>query len=183
MTTRHSVGAGALLLVAFFATACFLPASDESNSGGGRSDSQIKDYQSWHLVNTEPVLMDLFVATLCVPTPPQYAPDNPHMPKYIKVYVNDIGTEAMLSAEPIVFPVGSVIVKEKLKKVDEKKPELLTIMIKRAVSTPPSVQDWEFITSTDQKHIAKGGDVSHCVSCHTGQQETDFVYKSYLNKK
>ena len=127
--------------------------------------------------------MEQYVNLLCRPQPKQWGPTNPHVRKYIKVYVNDIGKRAMLSEQPTVFPVGSIIVKEKFKKGDDNNPELLTIMIKRAVSTPPSMQDWEFSTSTDQKQVTKGGDVSHCVSCHTGQPKTDFVYKTYLDEK
>ena len=158
------------------------PAPQVSSHESAAKVSEIDGYRSWHLVNKEPVLIEPALSFLCAQIITK-EPPNPHSRKYIKVYVNDIGKKAMLSEKPIVFPVGSIIVKEKFEKGADKKPELLTIMIKRAISAPPSVQDWEFLTSTDQKHITKGGDVSHCVSCHTEQPKTDFVYKSYLDKK
>lgn len=147
-----------------------------------QDDSPIEGYRNWHLVNKEPVLMETLVSTLCIQLP-KWGPTNPHVPKYIKVYVNDMGREAMLSSRPVVFPVGSIIVKEKFKRGDDKNAELLTIMIKRAKSAEPSVSDWEFLTAPNEDRVLQNGDVSHCISCHAEEPKSDFTFKTYMQHK
>ena len=184
MAARQLLIGGVCLatLAVVYAMTSQKPPPQASSQESAPKVSEIDGYRSWHLVNKEPVLIEPALSFLCAQIITK-EPPSPHAMKYIRVYVNDIGKEAMLSEQPMVFPVGSIIIKEKFTKGADKKPELLTIMIKRAISTPASVQDWEFLTSTDQKQVAKGGDVSHCVSCHTGQPKTDFVYKTYVDEK
>ena len=85
----------------------------------GRVDDQVKEiagYRSWSKVNNEPQVMPRITATLCAPVSDTRAddPNNPHRNKFVTVYVNDIGRQAMLEQVKPRFPIGSVIVKEKL---------------------------------------------------------------------
>src|SRR6476659_183342 len=96
-------------------------------------DSDIKDqlasYVHWAKVNERLAPMDPAVAILCSAPPPR-APNDPHAKYYVSVFVNETGLKAMKSDIPGPFPVGSMIVKQKLR--DKKSPpELLTMMIKR----------------------------------------------------
>jgi hypothetical protein len=75
------------------------------------------------------------------------------------------------------FPIGSIIVREKLVKVDDEKPELLTAMIKRARGFNPKANDWEFLvidgTMTEIIERQKQGS---CLNCHASQKKRDFVF-------
>src|SRR4051812_7147649 len=62
----------------------------------GNFDPQLAkfiDYKKWTLVNPVPALMDPASAALCAAIRPR---NSPHANKYISVYVNDIGREAMM---------------------------------------------------------------------------------------
>ena len=63
--------------------------------------------------------------------------ENPHADKFITVYVNDLGKQAMMEMRNPDFPKGSVIVKEKLTNQSSAGPELLTVMIKRETGFNP----------------------------------------------
>lgn len=93
------------------------------------------------------------------------------------VYVNDLARAAMSAGPPSKFPAGSIIVREKLSKPDDARPELLAVMVKRAPGFNPKANDWEFLTVdgalTKVRQRQKNGS---CVACHTSQRENDFVF-------
>ena len=93
------------------------------------------------------------------------------------VYVNDLAREAMTSDRPAKFPIGSIIVREKFGILDEARPELLAVMVKRASGFNPKAGDWEFLTvdgalTKIQERQKKGS----CLQCHASQSERDFVF-------
>jgi hypothetical protein len=61
------------------------------------------------------------------------------------VYANSLAREALTASPAIPFPRGSIIVREKLLQADDKKPELLSVMVKRAKGFNPNANDWEFL--------------------------------------
>lgn len=155
-----------------------------------RRQESIKGYKDWFLVTEDLVYMEPQVAVLCRPASEQRSP-NPHVPTYFRVFVNSAGKKAMTSREPVVFPVGTVIVKEKFKATSPKmrqkpklepgaKAELLTVMVKRGKGFDASNGDWEYFTCNGSG-IPHGQDLSvkHCQSCHQSRKDQDFVYKSY----
>lgn len=160
-------------------------------------DDAISSYRTWTKVNDSPIYLEPYISMLCVPTPPKWSAKNPHVPKYFTVYVNDIGKEAMLSKENLKFPVGSIIVKEKVAPTmslkdannDTKettpasfdKPELLTVMIKRDKGFNPECGDWEFRTANADGTYHVGKKVDHCISCHVSKPDNDFTFRSYLD--
>jgi len=81
----------------------------------------------------------------------------------------------MLSARRPKFPAGSIIVREKLKSPGDARPELLTVMIKRARGFNPQAGDWEFLTvdggATKIQGRQKKGS---CLDCH--QTQWDYVF-------
>ena len=93
------------------------------------------------------------------------------------VYFNDLAREA-LNAEPAIqFPRGSIIVREKLAKADDAKPQLLTVMIKRARGFNPKANDWEFLAIDGAiKKILERQKKGSCLDCHSSQEHRDFVY-------
>jgi hypothetical protein len=98
------------------------------------------------------------------------------------VYVNNLAREA-LNAEPtILFPRGSVIVREKLTKVDDTQPQLLTVMIKRARGFNPKANDWEFLmVDGAMTKILERQKKGSCLDCHASQMQRDFVYTVVMN--
>ena len=139
-------------------------------------------YKGWTRVNPEPELLHAPSAALCAVA--NFQPPNPHQDKFITVYVNDIGKNAMMKEKHPRFPLGSVIVKEKLPYKESKSPELLTLMIKREAGYNPENGDWEFMaTDGTGKEIHERGRLEKCQSCHVMEKDTDYVARTYLPKE
>ena len=99
------------------------------------------------------------------------------------VWVNDIGRPAMASEQATRFPVGSIIVREKLAQQDDVKPEVLAVMIKRPDGFSPSRGNWEYLVidgaMTKVRERQKTGS---CHDCHSQQKDRDFVFPIALPK-
>ncbi|HJU55100.1 MAG TPA: cytochrome P460 family protein, partial [Pyrinomonadaceae bacterium] len=151
--------------------------------------SEIEGYRNWTKANSEPVQMAPVVAKLCfIQKAPSgveiYGDSNPHQEKFITVYVNDAGRRAMLSQKRPKFPVGSVIVKEKLPAIDSQSPELLTVMIKQRKGFNPAGGDWEYMVLDGTGTKIEGrGRLENCQACHLANQKTDYVFRSYLDRE
>lgn len=136
-------------------------------------------YKSWHLVNPEPVKMDAQVAIMCAPLFPRRT-ENPHAKKFISVYVNDAGRDAMFTERSPKFPRGSMIVKEKLGSKDSKSPELLTAMLKRESGYDEKNGDWEYLVLDGAAtRILEQGKLESCQKCHTWRRDTDYIFRIY----
>ena len=140
----------------------------------------IAGYRKWTRVNPEPVTMAPQSAQACAILTPA-DPNNPHTNKFITVYVNEIGRHAMMEEEKPHFPQGSIIVKEKLTSPTSTRPELLTVMIKRASGYNPESGDWEYlVTDGTGKTILQRGRLENCQACHLRDKSTDYIARSYL---
>ncbi len=142
---------------------------------------RLREYKAWTIVNPEPVLMDQQTAALCAAvTVTQFQP-SPHSHKYISVFVNSVGRESMLTKREPVFPVGSMILKEKLSSKDSKSPELLTAMIKHEKGYYPEGGDWEYLLLDGAAtKIVERGKLQQCNACHQLYKGRDFVTRTYL---
>lgn len=102
---------------------------------------------------------------------------------FATVYANEIAHSAMLTEGTPLFPVGSIIVREKLLSRESTEPELLTVMVKRAKGFNPDAGDWEFAVvdgaAVQTRFRQKVGD---CQACHVSQKEDDYVFRTYLRK-
>ena len=140
---------------------------------------EIAGFRNWTKINKEPHLVVSKLAILCArPTQAQMDEDakNPHKDKFINVYVNDIGKDEMMTKKSPDFPVGTVIVKEKLPTAESKDAELLTVMIKREKDYNPKVGDWEFLTFNGAgTETTARGKLSNCQTCHLVEKSTDYV--------
>jgi len=144
----------------------------------------ISNYKHWARVNDESFIIDSVLAIQCsLPTAEQMKKidDSPHGHKFVIVYVNDIGSNAMLKEKTPHFPQGSIIVKEKLEKEDSAAPELLTVMVKREAGFNPDNGDWEFMVFDGAgKKIQAQGRLENCQACHLSEKKTDYVSRRYL---
>jgi Cytochrome P460 len=98
---------------------------------------------------------------------------------YGVVYANKLASQAYTETKSQVFPVGSIIVREKLSRPDANQPDLLAVMIKREPGFNPAGGDWLFLTvdgaaSKVIKRMKKGA----CLECHRSARERDFVFQS-----
>src|SRR5215510_8248104 len=117
----------------------------QSSPSAEESDlASLAKYRQWTLVNPTPQLMEPLAAASCAMIPGRQEP-SPHLHKYISVFVNPVGREEMMTRQSPKFPVGSIIVKEKLGSPDSKLPEMLTAMIKREPGYNPEGGDWEYL--------------------------------------
>jgi hypothetical protein len=96
------------------------------------------------------------------------------------VYLNDVARAVLTQSEPLVYPEGAVIVREKLE-TEAGSPELLTAMIKRKKGFNPAANDWEFLViSGDATKIKRREKTGECQSCHQSASAKDFVFDNYL---
>ena len=144
--------------------------------------AEILKYKNWTVVNSEPVKLDPIMSVLCAAAV-KSSPDTPHRDKYIRVYVNDVGKDAMLKARNPKFPAGTIVIKEKLSEKQSQSPEFYTIMLKREAGYSPRGGDWQYLIMDSTKaRIENPANVESCQSCHAGWgAKSDFVSRAYLS--
>jgi hypothetical protein len=145
----------------------------------------VSDYKGWARVNREPSYFHMRNAADCAaPTGAaarMESEESPHIDKFVNVFVNDAGRHAMLENLHPRFPVGSLIVKEKLPSRDAKEPELLTAMYKREAGYDSEGGDWEYLVLDGRGQEVKArGKLESCRACHQETADTDFVLRNYL---
>ena len=90
-------------------------------------------------------------------------------------YVNEVGRSGF-QREPFRFPVGTVIVRERLWYASGN-PDRLVVMIKREKSFNRKANGWEFLTVTgDGTKILKREKDGKCLKCHASAARDDFVF-------
>jgi hypothetical protein len=153
-------------------------------SGQPSGNELIEGYKQWTRVNPVPAVFHSQIAIQCVaPTAKQtkMEEDNPHRDKFITVYVNEVGTHAMMQEKTPRFPQGAIIVKEKLPSKDSSSPELLTVMIKREAGYNPKNGDWEYMSLDGVgKEVQARGRLESCQACHMLVKDNDYVSRNYL---
>jgi hypothetical protein len=154
-------------------------------AGPGMKGSEVDGYKNWTKVNPTAQNMSLPVLMLCAGPRPQDAvyidPKSPHTNRFVTVYVNPVGRDAMMTAKNPRFPVGTVVVKEKLVEPTDATPELITVMIKRPAGYDPGHGNWEFqVYKGAGKELQEKGKLANCQSCHDGRKDDDYLFRSYL---
>ena len=142
---------------------------------------EITGYRSWRKATPVPALYDAQVAAMCAPSTQQPVARGPHTDKFILVYVNETGRQALLQQRTPDFPEGSIVVKEKLPDASGRSPELLTVMLKRGKGFNPASGDWEFaVLDGAANRVLEQGKLENCAACHNTKKEVGFVFRSYL---
>jgi hypothetical protein len=82
------------------------------------------------------------------------------------------------------FPVGAIIVREKLAAPDDVIPELIAVMIKHEKGYNPQGGDWEYLTykKSGNKEIVKNN-MMKCQKCHNVVAQSDFVFSTALGQQ
>jgi len=162
------------------------PPQPAVESGEAKRDplvAKFSDYRKWILVNPVPELMELAAAIDCVRIPGRDE-SSPHLNKYISVYVNETGRDAMMTQRTPRFPPGSLIVKEKLSSKTSTEPEILTAMVKHEQGYNPESGDWEYLVlNGNASAILEQGKLARCQSCHLAYRSSDFITRTYLPRE
>jgi len=162
-------GVGALALLVGFAR--------QTPSIQGRPDlPEIRGYKHWKQATSKRMPMEPLAAQLCRAAIPGEHRDSPKA--YFVVYVNRTGEAAMASKDR-VFPLGSVVIKEKFGEATGGSPEVKTVMVKRSYGFDNANGNWEYFTvSGDGKSVDAVQDGT-CQSCHRSVRSSDYIFKSY----
>ncbi len=188
-TVPVKLSAAALLLAA--CCACVTTAGSQKHAAEARAPKPlagaelVAGYKGWTRVNPQPSVFHLRDASDCAapvgPAARMSGDDNPHLQKFVNVFVNEAGRRAMLEELKPRFPAGTLVVKEKLATRDAAEPELLTAMYKRGAGFDPEGGDWEYLVLDGQgREVRARGKLESCRACHRAAADTDFVTRDYL---
>ncbi|MBZ0320769.1 MAG: cytochrome P460 family protein [Anaerolineae bacterium] len=160
--------------------ACSLPSmfqtDSELASSSSISDEEIQaivdDYRAWTRLNEEPFNVSAMLWALCrLPSAEEEAYlDSPHAEYYINVYVNEVGRDLITQEGPRTFPIGTVVVKEKLATLEGEVRNELGIMVKSDSSS------WQYLYWDDGTLYQAPDEIAHCVECHSAETEGDSVF-------
>jgi hypothetical protein len=142
------------------------------------SISEIRDYRKMSRVNEQPMDMVEQTKLMCAPSSLVYGP---HYNPGVIYYINDIAREGIITyRDKKLFPVGSIIVKEKQERRTEDSVQIITVMKK--IQSGNSEDSWEFKMYDTRKWAEV--DVSKqrttpvpktCLECHRRYKENDYV--------
>lgn len=147
------------------------PESVPSENSAADIQTAIADYESWPRLNEEPYNVAAGLWILCtLPSLEQEAYlASPHAEFYINVYVNELGLPLMENDTGRTFPVGTIIVKEKIATLEGDASNELGIMVKRETG-------WEYLYWDDGTLYQNPNDVAHCLECHSAEAGGDSVF-------
>lgn len=101
----------------------------------------------------------------------------PHGGAWAITISNPIAKAALSLPGKRVFPVGSVLIKEKFDRPTGGKPALFTGMVKRDRGFAPNVGDWEFfVVKLAKKRFVERGKMESCAGCHQMVANEGYVF-------
>jgi len=101
----------------------------------------------------------------------------PHGGAWVMTKSNPIAKAALSLPGKRVFPVGSVLIKEKFDRPTGGKPALFTGMVKREKGFAPNVGDWEFfVVNLAKKRFIERGKMESCIGCHQTVAKAGYVF-------
>lgn len=168
-------------IVAFLATVAIAQVQDDQQKetvANGISISEIRDYRKMFRANKEPADMVAETKAMCAPPSSVYGP---HYDPGVVYYINEIARQAITTySDKKMFPVGSIIVKEKQERRTEDSVQIITVM-KKVHSTRSEVS-WEY-KMYDAKKWAEIDFPKHttnplnrtCIECHRRYKDNDYV--------
>lgn len=136
-------------------------------------------YKSFPRLTREPRMVSRKLAMLCIAPPPEaYEKDReqygPHSMARVHVYANPPAAPEMTKTARR-FPVGAIIVKEKLAMTDNATVLGIGAMQKMPPGYDPAGGDWKYLYSERPGQLAEGR-LDNCRACHMRAQARDHVY-------
>ncbi len=142
-------------------------------------------YRSFERLTKVPRRVQPSVAEMCMTPSPEAiarvkAATGPHGEALVHFYANTEGA-ALRAKATDPFPVGAVIVKEKLD--TDGRAHAIGGMRKRPAGFDPANGDWEYFYATRSGSFTLGK-LANCAACHAQTKATDYVYSlSYRLQK
>jgi hypothetical protein len=122
-------------------------------------------------VNKDPVDMVESTKFMCAPPLSQFGP---HYDPGVVYYINDIARDGLRrNPVSIVFPVGSIIVKEKQERKTDDSVQIITVM--RKIRPESSEDSWEFKMYDAKKWAEIDSSTRSCIGCHRRYTNNDYV--------
>ena len=139
---------------------------------------QIKNYRNMFRVNKQPVDMVESTKFMCAPPLMIYGP---HYDPGVVYYINELARQGINTfSEKKLFPVGSIIVKEKQERKTEDSVQIITVM--RKVRPDHSEESWEYKMYDTKKWeeitFSQPGSSQPkitCIDCHRRYESNDYV--------
>jgi hypothetical protein len=143
--------------------------------------ADLAGYKQWRQLLKEPYAVPMELWMRCMaPTPADWEAARkkygPHTERFIRVYGNPTAVKAVSKAARPAFPVGSILVKEKLPTSPHASPDGLAFMVKRQVSESPDTAGWQFLYFPSWAGSQQIQQV--CGSCHKSAAN-DYVFGQY----
>ena len=147
-------------------------------AGNGIPIAEIRGYRRMFRANAEPVDMVEATKLMCAPPLSVYGP---HYDPGVVYYINEIARRGIKSfSDNKLFPVGSIIVKEKQERRTEDSVQIITVM--RKVRPGRSENSWEYKmydvkkwAEIDSSKQATGLLNKTCIDCHRRYENNDYV--------
>lgn len=144
----------------------------------GISTSEVRDYRKMFRVNDKPVDMVEETKLMCAPPSLVYGP---HYDPGVVYYINEIAKQGLKTYPDIrLFPVGSIIVKEKQERKTEDSVQIITVM--RKVLSGRGEDSWEYkmydtnkwaeidFSKRETNRLSRT-----CIECHRRYKDNDYV--------
>lgn len=152
-------------------------------------ESILKPYQPLLPITEKPVPIDPFLWSLCrALTPEEVAAarevqHGPHANNFGMFYMNNRAAK-VFREHASAYPVGSVIVKEKLELTygENQKTTGLAGMVKREAGYDPEHGNWEYFFVDDVTPMRHGA-IESCVTCHAKAASSDYVFGNWDKEK
>ena len=178
-TTFLSLACAALLMQPCLAAA---PSDTAAATPDGAAEEAsahelLNHYKAFPRLTREPRAVSRRLAQLCrVLWPEEIAQDReqygPHSLAWVHVYANEAAA-AELARSRRPFPVGAVIVKEKLG--EQQAVAGIGAMQKMPPGYDPEGGDWQYVYVDESGKLAQGR-LENCRTCHMRAKERDHVY-------
>ncbi|MEK6322876.1 MAG: cytochrome P460 family protein [Acidobacteriota bacterium] len=144
----------------------------------GISIGEIRDYRTMFRVNQKPI--DILEETKMMCAPPSLV-YGPHYDPGVVYYINEIARQGIRTyPDNKLFPLGSIIVKEKQERKTEDSVQIITVMKK--VRSGRSENSWEYKMYDTKKweeidFSKQRANRSNrtCIECHRPYKDNDYV--------
>jgi hypothetical protein len=169
------------LLVICLATIVIAHGQDNQQreiAGKRLSISEIRDYRTMFRVNQQPVDMVEQTKMMCAPPSLTYGP---HYDPGVVYYINDVARQGLNSfRDKKLFPIGTIIVKEKQETRTESSVQIITVMKK--VQPGDSEDSWDYKMYDTRKWVEVDPSIHSatpvrrtCLECHRRYRANDYV--------
>jgi len=144
----------------------------------GISINDVKEYRKMFRVNEKPIDMVGETILMCAP------PFNVHGPHYdpgVVYYINEIAGQGLKTfLEKKLFPVGSIIVKEKQERRTEDSVQIITVMKKAREGSGEDSWDYKMYDARKWVELDPSSQQTaridrSCIGCHRMYKSNDYV--------